>query len=142
MATTNVRRIALSGEFEYVQKVAAGTVKPGHLMQLDSAGKYNVNSTVTVDAQKLFAREDSHQGGIVSGSYAAGDQIFGVIPYPGSKVNCVLKTGDTVALGAPLYSAGDGTLTVTKGSAVNVIGFAEEAVTTAAAGEFCQIRIA
>jgi len=137
-------RIALSGEFEYVQKIAAGAISPGHLMMLDSAGKYNVNSAPTLGAQKLFALEDAYQGKTIDAddAYAADDQVFGIIPRPGSKVQCVLATGVTVAIGAPLYPSNDGTLTPTIGSTVTVIGFAEAAVTTASAGEFCSIRIA
>lgn len=141
MAKT-ANRIALSGEFEHVQKIAAGTISPGHLMMLDSAGKYNVNSAPTIGAQKLFAREDAGIGGTVDTDYTAADQVFGIIPKPGSKVQCILTTGVTVALGAALYPSNDGTLTPTIGSTVTVIGFAEEAVTTAEAGEFCQVRIA
>ena len=141
MAKT-ANRIFLSGEAEYIQKLAGGIVKPGHLVMVDTAGKYNVQTPVTVEAAKVFVIEDALQGKTVDDAYAAADQVFVIQPYPGSKVQCVLTTGVTVALGAALYSAGDGTLTPTIGTAVSVVGFAEEAVTTAAAGEFCQVRVA
>ena len=89
---------------------AAATVTPGYLLELTSAGKVQHHSTAGGRAVPMFALEDELQGKGISDNYSANDPVQVWIPYRGDIVYAMLKSGENVAIGARLESAGDGTL--------------------------------
>ena len=121
------------------EKVAAGIITPGHLVERTSADKVQVHATASGSANALFAIEDNYQGKGITDNYAANDVVILWRPVPGEQVNAI--AGGTIAIGDFVESNGDGTL-VTKVQASagaeefasSIVGVALEAA--AAAGTF------
>ena len=93
-----------------------------------------------------FAIEDALQGKAVGDNYTTGTVAGYILPRKGAEVNALLKSGETVAIGDELVSAGDGTLQArgSSGSGVTewqTIAYAMEAE-TAAANVLIQVRVA
>lgn len=118
--------------------VAAGAITPGMLLRRSSATAVAFHATAGGNHQKMFALENDLVGGGVSDAYAADDQVQIGHARSGVKIDALLKTGNNVAVGAALESAGDGTLQAltvvnTDDSDVDlvsspIVGFAREAV--------------
>lgn len=94
-----------------LEYAAAGTIKPGHLLQWGSAGMLVVHATYAGKAERMFALEDYLQGNVITTAYASGDLVFVYDALPGDIINArcpanavALVTGDNV------ISNGDGTL--------------------------------
>jgi len=91
--------------------VAGGTITPGHLIMINSAGKYVVHGTAKGRALKCFADIADHNGKGLDDNYVANDLVMGEIVDSGAEVNALLAASATaVVIGAQLESAGDGTL--------------------------------
>jgi hypothetical protein len=104
---------------------AAGTaILPGMLVE-EAAGKVQEHSTAGGNAQKLFALPNISTGGTIDTVYPVGDSVSYGCAHSGQEVNALLAVGAAaVADGAPLQSAGDGTLAVWVAQAVNEAGSA------------------
>jgi hypothetical protein len=90
---------------------AGGTITPGHLIKLGSGN--TVTSTVAEGVgalPKMFALEDELQGKTIDDNYVSGDPVQCWICQPGEVVYALLYDGETVVIGDPLTSKGDGTL--------------------------------
>lgn len=140
MASTNPNRIILSGEVTHKEYQAGGAITPGHLCEIDANGDIIVNnSAADVNAAALFARENLEAGDGIGDVYADNDWVQAEWCHPGAEVYAWLKLGVTVANGALLESAGDGTLQAfTTGKAV---AQAMEAITGGAAALRVRVRI-
>jgi len=130
MSTEN--RIHLKGEFQREELVAAGTIKPGYLIEQTSAGKFQAHSTEGGYAERIVAVEDALQGNTISDDYSAADLVSANIEAPGNVVQMYLKAGENAAINDDLISAGDGTLiengSETSGTTVKqIIAKAQEA---------------
>lgn len=104
------KRIHLLGDGRHEEGVAGGTVKPGHLVALNSDGEIVVHPTSGGPAEALFALEDALQGRTIDTAYAADDVVAIVVAEKGDVVYAWLNVGESVAKGDYLVSNGDGTL--------------------------------
>ena len=132
-------QIEIKGQFLAEEALAAGAIKPGHLLQLDSNLKVVVHATEGGYAERAFAKEDALQGKTTADAYASGDQVFYSLAVPGSVVNAMIKAGQNIAKGDKLISAGDGTLkedtAITSGTTLKqIIAYAVETKDLSASG--------
>lgn len=126
--------IILVGEGIRKERMANANITPGHLVEVMSTGKLRVHATAGGHAQKAFAVENDLIGAGITTAYAAGAQVQYEVMERGAEVYALLANGQNVAIGAPLESAGDGTLRAYTPSSSgidasnNVIAYALEAV--------------
>jgi hypothetical protein len=90
--------------------IAAGAITPGHLLQIDSAGKVVVHATAGGNQTPLIALEDELWGKTIDDAFASGDPVQVWTAQRGEVAYMLLKDGENVAIGDYLESAGDGTL--------------------------------
>lgn len=102
----------LVGEFRRVEAVAAGTITPGMLLEVDANGKFKANATASYFAERLVAEVDALQGKSLTDNYSSGDLVSANLELPGSESQVFLKAGETAVIGSFLASAGDGSLVV------------------------------
>lgn len=101
--------------------VAAGTIYPGSLLQMDSAGKVVVHASAAGRFQRMVALENELEGQSIDDAYVSTDVVFCWLPYPGDEAYMVLADGQNVAIGDMLESNGNGYLKkLTTGYAVAV----------------------
>jgi hypothetical protein len=117
------------------EATANAAITPGHLVELMTTGNIRVHATAGANAQKSFALENELEGEEMTVAYAANDLAFYSVFKTGDRVNALLNNGESVAIGAPLESAGNGALQAhTLGSAAvveapnSIVGYALEAV--------------
>ncbi|MHB0967980.1 MAG: hypothetical protein ACYC36_16190 [Bellilinea sp.] len=116
------------------ERTANAAITPGHLVEVMSTGKLRVHATAGSHAQKAFAVENDLIGDGITTAYAAAAQVQYEVMERGSEVYALLANGQNVAIGAPLESAGDGTLRAythdSNGldTTNNIIGYALDAV--------------
>jgi len=108
MSTEN--QVHLIGTFRRDERLAAGTITPGMLVEIDSSGEFQAHSTEGGDAQLIFAEVDALQGNTLDDDYSADDLVEANIELPGNEVQALLAAGENVDIGDWLISAGDGTL--------------------------------
>jgi len=106
----------LVGDFRREEALAVAAISPGHLIEEDSAGEFQVHSTEGGYGIRLFAEVDALQGNTLDDDYAADDLVSANVELTGNEIQAFLKDGEDVAIGAKLISAGDGTL-IAEGSA-------------------------
>jgi hypothetical protein len=127
MATRNHNQILLSGCADRFEYKAAGAIKPGYLIKVDSAGEVVVHATADGFAEVLFAVEDSFQGKTVDDAYADNDKVFAIRPKSGARIAARLKPDTAYVVGDQLVPAGDGSLTKVDSGSKQVIAILEEA---------------
>jgi len=110
MADTRAKTIILIGEGIRKERVANAAITPGHLVEVMTTGKLRVHATAAANAQKAFAIEDDMQGKTIDDAYAANAIVQYEVMQRGAEVNALIANGQTIAIGDPLESAGDGTL--------------------------------
>lgn len=106
------KTIKIKGDPPHIELVAAAAITPGHLCEIDSAGKLAVHSTAGGTAAKIFAFEDENQGNEIGAAYTAANQAVALLSQPGDEVFALLADGEAAVIGSFLESAGDGTLRV------------------------------
>jgi len=127
--------------------VAAGTITPGMLVELDTTGKVKAHSDEDGNVLPMFALEDELQGKTIDDNYVATDPVQVWIPYRGDQVNAILAAGENVSIGTFLTSDGTGklhaapALTSTGDAPLQIVGVATEAVNAASADARIIIRI-
>lgn len=104
------RRIHAKGSFQQDEALAAGTITPGMLMEMDSDAAMVVHNTEGAIAERIFAAEDALQGKTVTDDYSATDLVTYIMPSKGSSVNALLEAGVSYDEGDILISAGNGLL--------------------------------
>lgn len=127
----------------YEEDLAAGTVKPGHLIKRDSAGKVVVHATAGGGGAMAFAVED-FRGRTIDDVYSTGDVVRYHLAQNGDEILGLLPASATaVVKGSPLTSNGDGCVKLATGSDA-VIAHAIDAVDNSAgvAVARCAFRIA
>jgi hypothetical protein len=129
------KTIKIKGDPMHLELVAAAAITPGHLCEVDSAGKLAVHSTAGGTAAPIFAFEDENQGNEIGTAYTASNQAVALVCSPGCEVFAILANGENAAIGNFLESQGDGTLRVVDADASvgdvgvqSVVGVAMEAV--------------
>lgn len=94
---------------EYTATAVA--ITPGKLVELTSAGLVQAHATAAGNVlPAMFVVEDELQGGGIDTNLAASSKVQVWIPTRGDQVYALLKTGETVAIGDALESAGAGLL--------------------------------
>ena len=110
--------ILLKGDLgrRYDEARAIGICSPGHLLQLDSAGKVLKHSTVG-GRTNMIAQENGLLGGTIDTAYAVGDIVPYHIFHTGDMLNFRLPVAaPAVVIGDRLISNGDGTVIKAYGS--------------------------
>lgn len=90
--------------------VAAGTITPGMLLELTSAGKVQAHQNSGQNMLQMFALEDELQGNGIDDDYSSDDPVQVWIPYRGDQVYAILADDENVSTGDYLESNGDGYL--------------------------------
>jgi hypothetical protein len=143
MAASVPHTILLKGEWEMLQNegVAGGTIRPGDLVSVTTAGAIVVNPTAG-DAfpRKAFALEDDAQGKGIADSYAAADRVRYAECQPGNEIYAWLATTQTIVIGTPLESAGNGALRLRATTGAGV-ATALEAVTTTGSQARIKVKV-
>jgi len=117
MAKTAPETIVLKGAEHVIQNeaTAGGTIKPGHLIALGSAGTVAVHAVAGGSApEKAFAFEDDGQGRGIDDAYDSTTHKnvrYGLCA-PGVEIYAWLKDAEIAVIGSKLESAGDGSLKV------------------------------
>lgn len=111
MAKAAPETIILKGHGIRKEAFAGGTITPGHLLQIDSAGLAIVNADAAdANAANAYAVEDELQGNEMDVDYLITTLVLYSVMHSGEEVLAWLEAGADVAIGADLESAGDGTL--------------------------------
>lgn len=157
MAATNPKAIVLrSNNAENARQrsreaKAAGAVTPGMLLELTSTGTIQAHATADgVVKGKFVALEnpwsDHGSGAAIDHAYATNETVHYLIANPGDELYMLLADSQTIAIGDPLVSNGDGYLkeaTVGAGTLEGaVVGYAAAAVTTSGATGRVKVTIA
>ncbi len=109
-------RIQLKGTGRYDEALAAGVVRPGHLLRLNVDGDVIPHNIVLGQAERMFALEDALQGNTIDDDYASGDRVFILHAFPGDEVYAWLAFGQSVSKGDFLGSDGAGHLVASEES--------------------------
>lgn len=127
------KRVLVRGNpiYDEANQTASEAILPGHLVAVVAAGTVSKHATAAGAASASFANINQSDGGDISTAYTDGETVGIINCRKGDRVNAILEDGNTVAIGAFLESAGDGTLQPLTGS--NPIAKATEAVTTSGA---------
>lgn len=124
--------IVLIGELEerHEEYYAAAGLKPGHILEVTSAGKVQKHATTLKTYPKMVAKEEPLNNGMtVRGAYILDDLVPVHICQPGDVVLLRLAAAAVaVVKGDRLKSAGDGTVAKTTTAGDAIYGIAEEAV--------------
>lgn len=101
------------------EAIASGSITPGMLIALDTAGKVKAHATAGGIAANAFAFEneltnyDGHSGTnhTIDTAYASGDNVYYGVCSSGAEVYALVADGaSAIVKGDYLTSAGDGTL--------------------------------
>lgn len=87
-------------------------IKPGHVIQLLSTGKVQLNDAANGRAPAMIAVEDSMQGKETSEAYASGALVQYGVFRSGDVVALRLKDGETAVVGSVLFPATGGEVEV------------------------------
>lgn len=104
------KTIVLKGNPRKDEKIAAGTITPGHLIQMDADDKVVVHAVEGGDAELSFAIEDALQGRPITTDYTSGERVFIARCKPGDEIYAWLKLDEIAVVNSILVSGGDGTL--------------------------------
>ena len=116
---TTANRVALKtrGGLVYEEaKASVGTIRPGHVVQLNSSGELALGPSYLGNVEKMIALEDGLRGSNDLGgrdlwdAYDSGEQVPYMIAQRGDEVAVRLAIGQNVAQGDLLISFGDGTV--------------------------------
>jgi hypothetical protein len=125
----NNKVVALRGEPIVDEQLTASTaITPGHLIEVN-AGQWRPHDTATGAAEPWFALERDEVGKDYDDAYAADDRVKAGFFHQGQRVNALVASGEDLAIGDLLESAGGGLLT--EGNTNPVARAAEAVVTTA-----------
>lgn len=148
MATA--RTILLKGDGQrFEAKAAAGTIKPGHLLQLESDGDVAIHAVAADNAPPYFALENDHVGGEIDDLYASGDVVQYVHANRGAEIYALVAAAATaIVVGDYLESDGAGGLKKVATDAatddtqrISVVAQAVEAVDNSGGASAARIRV-
>lgn len=141
MAATAAHTIRIQ-DFSNIRReaVGLGTITPGHLLAINNTGKVIPHNVAAGDQRAMFAVEDDLQGKDINDNYASGDMVSYHIFRRGDRVNAILASGQNIAIGDKLESAGNGKLRkyeLSSGEVPNplaIVGFATVALNLTVSG--------
>lgn len=133
---------------------AASAIVPGMLIEELAAGTVQEHSAAGGNAQKLFALSDLSNAGTIDTAYPVGANVRYGCAHSGQEVYGWVADGATaITKGAPLQSAGDGTLELWVAQAVDeggaatldiavnsIVAYALEAVDNSAGDALVRIK--
>jgi len=132
-------RIHLKGSGRIDEALAAGVVRPGHLLRLNVDGDVVPHNIVLGQAERMFALEDALQGRAIATDYSSGELVSIVIANPGDEIYAWLAVGESVVPGDFLGSDGFGHLVAADESGftsnVDVIAVALETLDNSESGD-------
>ena len=111
-------RIHLKGSGRFEEALAAGVIRPGHLLALNVDGDVIPHDIVLGQAERMFALEDALQGRGIEIDYASGERVFILLAAPSDEVYAWLAVGQSVVPGDFLGSDGAGHLVNSQESGV------------------------
>jgi hypothetical protein len=117
---------------------AEGSIKPGMLVMFDSQGRFKPHDTAAGATSPVFACESSYTGGSIDADYVQHDTVPAWHAQRGDQVYALLDTGQNVAAGALLNSAGDGSL---QSGTTNPVARALEAVNNSGGSTHARIKV-
>ena len=118
MATTPVfnRTIVLRGEYNIFEDTCGSSaIKPGMLINRITGQPGNIPVVIPHavsggrGANQIATEQPLNSGGTVDTAYAAGDVVRSHVAKSGDIVNVLVKSGQSLKVGTPLISNGDGT---------------------------------
>ena len=113
MTKTAPTTITLIGDPLRKEAAAGGTIKPGHLVELDSSGDFIVQATLGKDCQRTFALENDLIGDGVTDAYLITEQVQAGAFKRGEVVHAKLAAAAAaIVIGDQLEAAADGTLKI------------------------------
>jgi len=134
------RVISLMGQpIQNEDAAAAEAITPGQLVTLNGSGLLIKHATSAGVAARNFAMERDEMGDNIDVPYAIGDTVKVGAFHQGCRVNAFIASGQNIALGAFLESAGGGNLKVISGNFP--VGRALEAVNNTAGPGAARIRV-
>ena len=110
------------GEWFMKERAAAEIITPGMILNVDSAGKYEIHNTEGSDGSAIVAVENELIGGEIGDDYASGDQVRAVYAQPGDEILMRLADSENVTFGNILKSDGSGGLVIHTPRAVDEAG--------------------
>jgi hypothetical protein len=113
------KTIVLKGDPLQKEREAAGTITPGHLIELDTSGNLVVHATEGGQAAKMVAIENSLEGQEIGDDYVSGDRVQYVTPRPGDELYMWLADNETAVIGGFAISKGNGQLKVFTGDSAD-----------------------
>ena len=124
-----------------LERIAGGTITPGHLCTIDTSDEAVVNAAAAdADPEKLWALENQASGLGIDDDYSSGDRVVMQSSLPGEMIYGLLDNGENVGIGAALESAGNGNLQARTTGAV--VAFADEAVNATGGTSRIKVRAA
>ncbi len=144
------RTILLKGDGQRFEALAAaGTIKPGHLVALNSSGQVAIHAAAGKSAARMFALENDLKGDTIDDAYASGNVVQYIQAFPGAEIYAwVAASAAAIVIGDQVESDGAGgvrkvaTDTATdQGEREATIGVAVEAVDNSAGGTAVRLRI-
>lgn len=109
------KQIILKGDPLYKEaRAAEADIRPGMLLELDSAGEVVSHINAGQDATPKFAIENRDVGDDIDVLYADDANVHYVVARPGDEINALLVagTGGDAAIGDEMESDGNGALQV------------------------------
>lgn len=122
------------------ERLAGGAGIVAGMLVTEASGGVILNAAADTLAQKLFAQTNLAVAGDIDTVYANGETVSYGAYHSGQEVNAIVAAGAAaIADGAPVASAGDGTLKI--GTAATAIAYAIEAVDNSGGGAAVRIKI-
>jgi hypothetical protein len=149
-STPNTVILEVNGESRPVYdglKAAAGTIKPGMLIYRNAATTVAVVASADVVSTRMVSIEPGWApdpaARAIDQTYASGDNVRYIHAQPGDLLYMRLAASQTVSIGSILAASGTaGELSVEATNVgFNVIGMAEEAVTTTGSAGWVKVRV-
>ena len=120
----NTILIKTVGEWFIKERLADEILTPGMLLNVEAAGEYEKHPTEGADGSAIVCVEEEYLGGVITDTYAIGDQVRAVYAQPGDELLMRLKTGENVTFADILKSDGAGGLVIHTPRSVNEGGSA------------------
>jgi len=102
------RRIHNKGDWRHEEAVAAGTIKPGMILEMTTDGEVQAHSNEGGRHGRMVAVEDALQGNGVDTDYSEDDIVSIAVMSPGSVFNLLMLAGETGSPGQEVASDGTG----------------------------------
>ncbi len=113
------KTIILKGDPLRKEREAAGTITPGHLIELDTSGNVIVHASSGGMAAPMVAIENALMGDEIGDDYSSGQRVQYVTPRPGDEMYMWLADTEAAVIGGFGLSNGNGELKVFTGDSVD-----------------------